>query len=95
MNRLFYSIAAAIVITMVVLQVTSVAQEFQTYDEAVYIAAVTHTGKRVTFESTPSTTTGKTSSRGSPSAIAPRLAAKQRGLAGCGPIHLRSELSLS
>ena len=39
MNRLFYSIVTAIVITMVVLQVTSVAQESQTYDEAVYIAA--------------------------------------------------------
>jgi 4-amino-4-deoxy-L-arabinose transferase-like glycosyltransferase len=38
-NRLFYSIVAAIVTTMVVLQVTSVAQESQTYDEAVYIAA--------------------------------------------------------
>lgn len=39
MNRFFYAIAVAIVAAMAVLQVTSVAQESQTYDEAVYIAA--------------------------------------------------------
>lgn len=38
-NKLFYTLAALLLATMALVQVTSVLQEAQTWDEAVYISA--------------------------------------------------------